>query len=433
MPASEHAELEALRAELKALRAEAARLRGQAARRPRRPHRLHWRPPVATLLIVLGCLLAPDALVAVWTANQVSDTNRYVHNVAPLIDEPSIQRVLTDKITNAIVTQIDLPKRTSQVTAVLNQKGLGQVATLLQGFSGSLASLVQGFVHDQLLKIIASPPMASAWVQANRRTHSELVKALSGRGGGAISVSNDQVTLDLAPFIDIAKQNVAAQGLTIVNSVPTVHVTLALFPSRDLVRGQRAYRLINDLKIVLPVLALTLLALGVFVARDRRRALIAAALGFAASMLLLWIALRIARDQYLNAVPSNVLPSDAAAAAFDILVRFISNSLAALLAAGIVVAAAAFLTGPAAVSVRIRAASSAALGGIRRRGQAAGLHAGGAGNWTYVHRRALRTGAAALAVLWFLLAGYPDALVVVLIVAVLLMVTTVIELIGIPH
>jgi hypothetical protein len=43
----------------------------------------------------------------VWTANQVSDTSRYVANVTPLIKDPAIQNALTDKITNQIVTRID--------------------------------------------------------------------------------------------------------------------------------------------------------------------------------------------------------------------------------------------------------------------------------------------------------------------------------------
>ena len=60
---------------------------------PRR--RFSWRTPVAALLIFVGCVLAPISVVAVWTANQVSDTSRYVANVAPLIKDPAIQNALT--------------------------------------------------------------------------------------------------------------------------------------------------------------------------------------------------------------------------------------------------------------------------------------------------------------------------------------------------
>jgi hypothetical protein len=78
----------------------------------------------------------------------------------------------------------------------------------------------------------------------------------------------------LAPLIAVAKQDLVARGLTIAGKIPIVHVTFALFPSRNLAKAQKAYRLINDLKIVLPILALVLLGHGVLTARRRRRALI---------------------------------------------------------------------------------------------------------------------------------------------------------------
>jgi hypothetical protein len=70
------------RAELERLRAEVARLRATApAAAPERPParppgRQRWRTAVASLLIVVGCVLAPLSAVAVWTRNQVTDTDR---------------------------------------------------------------------------------------------------------------------------------------------------------------------------------------------------------------------------------------------------------------------------------------------------------------------------------------------------------------------
>ena len=78
------------RAELDRLRAEVTELRAGQAAAPHRRRRVGWRGPVATLLIVLGCVLAPVSVVAVWTANQVSDTGRYVASLEPLIHEPAV-------------------------------------------------------------------------------------------------------------------------------------------------------------------------------------------------------------------------------------------------------------------------------------------------------------------------------------------------------
>ena len=194
--------------------------------------------------------------------------------------------------------------------------------------------------------------MANAWTQVNRVASQQLVAVLSGSGGknGAVGVSNGQVTLDIAPLEAVAKQDLVARGLTIAGKIPIVHATFALFPSKNLAKAQKAYRLINDLKIVLPIVTLVLLGLGVLAARRHRRALIGAGLGFAASMLVLGAGLAIARALYLNSVPASV-PADAAAAAFDILVRFIRTALRTLLVVGLIVAVGAFFAGPSAAAV----------------------------------------------------------------------------------
>ncbi|MGD0925656.1 MAG: hypothetical protein ABR926_10740, partial [Streptosporangiaceae bacterium] len=61
----ERAELERLRAEVSTLRTERTE-RTEQAHRPR----TGWRFPVALILIVVGCLLAPVSVLAVWAANE---------------------------------------------------------------------------------------------------------------------------------------------------------------------------------------------------------------------------------------------------------------------------------------------------------------------------------------------------------------------------
>ena len=228
------------RAELQRLRAEVAELHehppGQTGS-GRRSH-LGWRAPVATVLIVVGCLLAPLSVFAVWTANQVSNTDRYVANVEPLIHDPSVQRALTDKITAEIDARLNVKGLTEQAAGALTQRGLTRVGSLLNNFSGQLASAVYGFIHTQVAKIVASPQVANLWVQVNRQVHAQLVKALSGQSNGAVTISNNQVVLNLGPFINVVKRDLANRGLTIVTRIPKINPTLALFSAKYLVKAQ---------------------------------------------------------------------------------------------------------------------------------------------------------------------------------------------------
>ena len=418
----ERAELDRLRAEVTELR------RGQAHARRRR---LSWRTPVSALLIVIGCVLAPLSVVGVWTANQVSDTNRYIANIEPLIHDPAIQNALTDKVTTQIASHLNVTGFVNQAATLLTSKGLPRVGGLLKTFGPALSSAVTGYIHSFVHKIVTSPQFANAWIQVNTVAHQTLVKALSGQNG-AITVSNGKVTIDLAPFINIVKQDLSKRGFTLVNNLPPIHPTLALFSSRTLVQAQTLYRVINDLKIVLPIAALLLIGAGVYIARDHRRALIGAGLGFAASMFVLGAALLIFRGVYLNSVPQSVLPSTAAAAMFDTLVRFIKEALRALLVLGLVVAIGAFLTGPSVTAVRTRAGFAKGLGWLRNSGERRGVTTGPAGRWTYAHRHALRICAVGLAAIIFVFQGRPTPASVIVLVILLLVVLGLIELIGRP-
>lgn len=396
-----------------------------------RAKRTGWRGPVAALLIVLGCLLAPVSVIAVWTANQVSDTSRYVANVQPLITEPAVKAALTDKISNAVSAQIDVQAVANKAAAELSGRGLTRLGALISNFSGSIASGVNGLIRSTVARIINQPFVARLWVNANRLAHTQLVKALSGRKS-ALSISGGKVVIGLGPFIDQVKHKLAARGLTLVNKLPAINPTFPLFSARYLVQARSLYSLLNTLKWVLPLLTLALLAAGVYVARRHRRALVGVGLGVAGSMLVLGAALAIARAIYLNKIPASVLPADAAAVVFDTLVRFIKEGLRVILLVGLIVAIAAFFTGPSITAVKTRRGFTSAFGWVRGTGEQAGLSTGPVGAWIYQYRKALRIAAVAIAVLAFIFWSDPTGLVVVTIALILLLALGLIELIGRP-
>jgi hypothetical protein len=419
------------RAELQRLRAETAEIHQQeAAPKPRR--RLSWRTPISIVLIVLGCILAPVAVIGSWASLEVSNTDRYVATVEPLIHDPAIQNYLTDRITNQITSRINVTGVVNQAAAQLNSKGLTRISSLLSQFGPQISSAVTSFVHSTVHSLVSSSQFATIWVTVNRVTHQQLVKVLSGQGSTSISIRNGQITLDLGPFISSAKADLIAHGFKLASQVPPVHPTVVLFQANDLGKAQTLYRLIKAGRIVLIVLVLLLLAAGVWVARGRRRALVGAGLGLAASMLVLGIGLNIGRGIYLSSVPANTFPTDAAAAAYDALVRFLRETLRVVLIVGLVVAIGAFFTGPSRAAVQTRSALKSGPAWIRNYGERRGVSTGPAGQWTYLHRKGLRIGAVALFALIFVFWGEPTVVVIIVLVILLLIVLGLIELIGRP-
>ena len=421
------------RAELERLRAETTELHDHAEASPRRRRHFSWRAPVAVILIVLGCVLAPEAVVGVWAGNLVSNTDRYVATVQPLINDPAIQNVLTDKISNQITSRLDVNGLINQASAQLNSRGLTRISSLLTTFGPQITSSVNGFVHSTVHSIITSHPMAVAWVQVNTIAHQSLVSTCClVRTAVLVSTKNGQIVLNLGPLIAVAKQQLVARGFSLANNIPTVNATVPLFEAKDLGKAQAGYRLVKAEKLAFPILTLLLLAGGVLAARNRRRALIWAGLGLAASMLILAIGLEIARGIYLGSVPSSVLPADAAAAAYDALVNFLRVSLRVVLLVGLVVAIGAFFTGPSRAAVGTRSGIKSGVDRIRHYGERRGVSTGPVGVWTYAHRRILRIGAVALFALIFVFLGQPTVVTVIVLVILLLVVLGLIELIGRP-
>lgn len=400
---------------------------GQPVRGKRR-----WRTPVAVVLIVLGCLLAPVAVVSVWGATQLNDTPRYVANVQPLISQPAVQSALTNKITVELTRQINVPAIESKVQKELAANGMTTLSGLIGNFSGPIASGVNGAIHSAVGAVVSSKLVAKLWTQANTLAHTALVQALSGNPNSAVTISNGQVVIALGPIINQVEADLAARGFTVVNSLPTINPTFPLFSAKYLIQARSVYNLLNTLAWVIPLLTLLLLAGGIYLARGHRRALVGAGIGVAASMVLLAIALAIGRSVYLNSVPASVMPADAAAAVFDTLVRFVQQDLWVLIVVGLTVALAGFFAGPSVTAVRTRNGSKAGLGRIRDGAERGGAGTGAVGDWVYRDRRLLRIlaviGAVAALVFW----SYPTPLVALSIALILLVVIGLIELIGRP-
>jgi hypothetical protein len=432
----ERAELERLRAEVASLRSQVQAGRAGADERAAPPGRRaprRWRTLVASLLIVVGCVLAPLSVVAVWARNQVTDTDRYLQTVSPLARDPAIQDAVADQITAQVFRYIDIQEITTQAVQALASRGLQpQLADQLGAFAGPIANGVQSFTRDQVGKVVASDAFADAWVQANRVAHAELVRAFTGEGGGAVTVENDTVSVNLAAFIETVKQRLVASGFTLAARVPEVDASFVLFQSADVARARSAFNLLNTLGVWLPVLALVLLALGVYVAKDHRRALVGAGLGVAAGMVALALGLTVFRAIYLDAVPATVLPHDAAAVLYDTIVRFLRLGLRTVLVLSLVVAGGAFLSGQAPTAVRTRQGLTDAIAWLQGGAEQAGLRTGPVGSWVYANKRALRAAAVVASALALVFWSRPTGKVVILLTGLLLLALALIEFLGRP-
>jgi hypothetical protein len=353
--------------------------------------------------------------------------------VSPLASEPAIQAAMADKITEQVFTYIDVEGITNQALEALGNQGLPpQLATQLQALSVPLANGIESFTRGQVDRVVQSDAFADAWVSANRVAHEELVAALTGDTSGSITVENDTVSVNMAAFIATVKERLVDRGFTLAERIPEVDASFVLFQSADIVRARRAFNLLDTLGIWLPIIALLLIAVGVYVAKSHRRALVGAGLGVAIAMVVLALGLTIFRTIYLNAVPADVLPHDAAALLYDTIIRFLRLGLRTVLVLALIIAAAAFLTGPSVTAVRTRRAITTAIDRLRGGAEQAGWNTGPVGAWVYRNKTALRIVAVSVAAIALVFWGRPTGKVVIGLSLALLVVLAIIEFLGRP-
>ncbi|MFF2306677.1 hypothetical protein ACFVVP_29780 [Streptomyces sp. NPDC058128] len=409
--------------ELAALRARVAALESEAADRPAPRHR--GRSFLAAVLIVIGCLLVPLGIVAAWTSDIVGDTDRYVSTVAPLASDADVQAAVANRVTGAVMEHIDLESLLEGVAP--EQRPL--LAKALGKLGGSLESAVSSFVHDKAQDVVASDAFETVWTDANRAVHTSVVRALTGSGDGAVQINNDTVTVDLAPVIERVKERLVDSGLTVAGKIPEIHTDFTVVKSEDIGKVKTGFRLLQVMGLWLPVLAVLLVVAGVLLSTHRRRTVIASAIGVAVAALVLGIALTVFRTVYLNALPDTV-SQPAAGSVYDALIHFLRTTVRMVVTLGLVVALAAWLTGPSRPAVVVRRMWNSGIDATRAAADRAGLRTGPVGPFVRRYRTWITWILVALAVLVYVLWDHPTGWVVVGLALALLFVFAVVRFLG---
>jgi len=150
------------------------------------------------LLVILTVISLVTTVVAAWARAVVLDTNRFVATVGPVIDDPSVQSSLSVRLTDSIMSSLQIEERVSNALANVGDGDLPVSPALLAG------PITQG-IEDALLKrtrqLIASDAVSTIWNQALRTAHERAVALLRGDATNA-TIEGDAVYLDLLPVVN---------------------------------------------------------------------------------------------------------------------------------------------------------------------------------------------------------------------------------------
>jgi hypothetical protein len=298
-----------------------------------RPSRRRFLP---LTLITVGSVLAFLAIFAVWANRQLLDTDNWTETSSQLLENDEIRGQLAIFMVDELYANVD-------VQAELAQAAPPRLEPLAGPAAGALRNLaVQG--ADELL---ARPRAQAAWEEANRRGHRRLLQIVEDGGGGAVSTGGGNVTLDLKQLLETISAQLGVGG-RVVDKLPADAAQLTVLKSDELELAQDAVRFLEALAIILVVLALGLMALGVYLAGGwRREALRACGIGLVVAGAAALVARSLAGDAVVGLAKTAAV-EPALADTWSISTSLLVEAATATLMYGIVVVFAAWVAGPTA-------------------------------------------------------------------------------------
>lgn len=381
-----------------------------------------WRRALVAILVILSVVLVPIAGVTVWVRNLVLDTGKYVDTVAPLAENQAITNAVANRLTTRLFQQVNVEQQAKEA-----------LPDRAQFLAGPLSTGVETFTKEAAQRVLASDQFKTVWREANARAHAAINKALTGQGKN-VSIKNGKVVLNLTPIVETVIQRLDDRGVTVFDSVlqdvSKKNLQFELFDAKQLEKARSAVHLLDRLRIVLVVLVFVLLGVALLLSGNRRRTLIRWGIGIVIAMGIVAGLLALGRSIYLNAVSGSNLPRDAAAAAWDTLLRFLKNGVRVLALIGIVVALAAFLSGPSRAAVRIRKGARDLVNWTGREADEAGWSAGPVGAWVAKYKVLLRFLGVAFVILALFFLSRPTPISILVLVVLLLVYLAALEFLG---
>ena len=265
---------------------------------PNEPKR-RLRRILTPIIVALAILVFTATVPAAWSRRTALNTDRFVELVGPLADDPAIQEALAEKVTQRMMSLIDVE---AIVTDVFPERG----ALLV----GPLTDAIQGYVHTFTLRVFESDQFARLWTETIRFVHTEMLAVLDG-GSDTVSTVGGKVVLNLVPMIELVLEQIKALVPDLIGrniTIPEVDVslepgeavtrlesafgidlpdsfgTVVVYDSDELAALQQAVRTFDKLVIVLVLLVLVLVALALWLSPRRRRTLLQLMTGFAVGL-----------------------------------------------------------------------------------------------------------------------------------------------------
>ncbi len=296
---------------------------------------------IAGLLLLLTCF-------ALWVNRVALNTSQFADTSTQLIDDPEIRRAVAQRSVDELYANVD-------VEAAIEERLPKDVKSL----AGPTAAALRQTAPTVVDRALEQPALQKLWTQAIEQSHKTLVQVLEGNGD-VVSTQGGVVVLDLREIVLEAADRLGIRT-QVQARLPADAGRIVILRSNELDNAQNVFQLLKTLAWVLPILTLLAFAGAVWLAPDRRRALLSVGVTIAIVGILGLLAARLTGNYVVDSLVKEHDVRPAANNAWDILTDLMRSSFRFLVVIGILFVIAAWLAGPGRRAIASRRALAPAL------------------------------------------------------------------------
>lgn len=299
--------------------------------------RLRIRAVASVVLLAFAVLAVPLALVAAWARLQLVDEDAFAATLTPLAADPRVQSLVIDEATSAITGSLDASASDAAVPPT--------AARALELLGRPTAAAARSLTERAVTEVVRSDRFSSVWAAVVRTSHRALVFGATSDGGGIIVLTPDGLGIQVGGVVSAITDELSLQGSPVAALIPSVDRVVIVGDGAPLRVLRAGYVIATAAGVLLPALAVVLLAGGALVGQRRGRAIIGTGLAIAVGSGILLIGAAAAPDVVARtAAASGLDPAGVAAIVRQLLTSLVGSSgvvFAAgvlLLAVGVIVA-----------------------------------------------------------------------------------------------
>lgn len=322
-----------------------------------RPPARRSRRILAGIALLLACLLILVTTVMVWAHQVAFNTDRFTALVTTVVDEPAVIDPLAEAISTQVVDAIGVEAR---VAARLPAAMLPLAAPLTEAVREAIDRRLQVALKDSRIQ--------QALVNTVAFAHERVMRLLRDESD-AVNVVNGYVVIEVFPVVGAALAELQSMGILPADiqlpdlsnpeapgvlagrletalgvTLPETFGTIQLMPADRLLTARTVVRVLDLAVILLIVLSFLLVALAIWLARDRRRMLIYVAIGTIIAFLLARLAINAGVNAIIGGIADEGL-AGAVRSVVDATVADLRGLTTVILIATGIVAIAAYLSG----------------------------------------------------------------------------------------